>query len=251
MPDLKSELIERGKAKQAANYLRIDERCSKDPMYWLRNWTATYDPHAVKKGVNPVKPFPDWAYFDHLMYFLSRPKDYPRIFIPKSREMLTSWIVAGYITWLCQYTPFAQCICQTEKESKAVKLVGYSKVLYDNQPEWLRKMHCLRGGYTKVRQGRDKELELAFGNSAELIGIPSGPDQIPSFHPSLFVIDEAGLLTAAGQSYDLAHPVCSQIIVISTARPGWFADMTDNNSIDMEATKQFVAMKALDDSVSA
>ena len=93
----------------------------------------------MESGEKPVRPFPKFDYFAAVMWFLRRPKEYPHVFLPKSREMMTSWIVAGYASHLAQYTPYAQVICQTEKEDKATKLVGYSKCCYDQQAEWQRR----------------------------------------------------------------------------------------------------------------
>jgi hypothetical protein len=240
----REELIAKVKARQELEYRKIDDRCKADPMYWLRNHTNTYDPKAMALGVDPVRPFPDWGYFDCLMYFMSRPAEYKNQFIPKSREMMTSWIVAGYAAHLAQYTPYAQIVCQTEKEDKATKLVGYSKTCYDQQAEWQRKMHPLKGGYTKTRPGKDKELELKFANGAEIIGIASGANQIPSYHPTLVILDEAALWPEASLSYQLALPVAAQIVVVSTARPGWFEEEAgatpgtsgDPENIDERAT---------------
>jgi hypothetical protein len=220
----RAELIAQVKVRQELEQRKIDARCQRDMMYWLHNCTNSYDPKAMALGMNPVRPFPKWKYFDVMAYFLTRPAEYPRIFIPKSREMLSSWLVAAYATFLAQWTPYAQVICQTEQESKATKLVGYSKCLYDQQAEWQRKMHPLKGGYFKTRPGKDKELELKFANGAEIIGIASGANQIPSYHPSLAVLDEAALWPEAALSYQLALPVAAQIICVSTARPGWFQD---------------------------
>jgi hypothetical protein len=105
-------------------------------------------------------------------------------------------------------------------------------------------MHPLKGGYTKTRPGKDKELELKFANGAEIIGIASGANQIPSYHPSCVVLDEAALWPEAALSYQLALPVAAQIVVVSTARPGWFDEEAgatpgvsgDPENVDEKAT---------------
>ena len=240
----RAELIVQVKARQELEARKIDAACQSSLMYWLRNHTNTYDPKAIAAGLDPVRPFPDWRYFDVVSYFLTRPADYGHQFIPKSREMLTSWIVAAYATHLAQWTPYAQIVCQTEKEDKATKLVGYSKCCYDQQAEWQRKMHPLKGGYAKTRPGKDKELELKFANGAEIIGIASGANQIPSYHPTLVILDEAALWPEAALSYQLALPVAAQILVVSTARPGWFEEEAgatpgvsgDPENVDEKAT---------------
>jgi hypothetical protein len=43
-------------------------------------------------------------------------------------------------------------------------------------------------------------------------------------------MDEAAFMPEAGDSYDNAVPVCKKIVVLSSAGPGWFADVCNNGS---------------------
>lgn len=239
MPDLKSELIERGKAKQAANYLRIDERCSKDCYYWLTTHTATVDPHA-ESGQDTRRPFPKQAWIKLALFFFGQWDRWPRQMMPKSRQVMASWTVAGFITWLAQWRPDTQILVQTETEKKAQRLVQYCKSLYSGQALFMRKMHPLRAGYTDIRISKDSALELVWANGSEVIGIPSGASGIASYHPTVFVEDESGLLPDAEGSFQIAHPVCKLIICLGSARPGWWADMCGETSIDKEATDKLI-----------
>ena len=244
----RAELIVQVKARQELEARKIDAACQSSLMYWLRNHTNTYDPKAIAAGLDPVRPFPDWRYFDVVAYFLTRPKQYPHIFIPKAREMMTSWVVAAYAMHVAQWTPYAQVIQMSEKEDKATKLVGYSKCLYDQQAEWQRKAHPLKGNYFKTRPGKDKELELKLANGAEIIGVASGANALPSYHPSLVILDEAALWPEAALSYQLALPVAAQIVLVSTARPGWFEESAgatpgtsgDPENCDERATRDLI-----------
>ena len=84
------------------------------------------------KGTAPVAPFPSKSYF---AVALNEILDSPRVFIPKSREMMTSWLVCGYIAWMCQWHPYIEWILQTEKEDKAKELVNCCHILYQRLEE--------------------------------------------------------------------------------------------------------------------
>jgi len=44
------------------------------------------------------------------------------------------------------------------------------------------------------------------------------------FHPTLYVMHEAAFMPEAQSCYNAVQPVAKQIITISSAAPGWFAD---------------------------
>jgi hypothetical protein len=114
------------------------------PMYWLRNCTKTENYQWKEQGLNPVAPFPykPWPkgsrkidfeglrqefdhdfteddppdYLDVVMGYLMSSKE---LNIPKTREMMTSWLVVGFITWFCQFFEKIGWIGQSEDDLKA------------------------------------------------------------------------------------------------------------------------------------
>jgi hypothetical protein len=54
--------------------------------------------------------------------------------------------------------------------------------------------------------------------------VPGGADAIRSFHPSLFIQDEAAHIAEGEESLNAAIPSQARIISISTATAGWFGD---------------------------
>jgi len=68
-------------------------------------------------------------------------------------------------------------------------------------------------------------LGVGLFTHAAIIGIPGGGDQIRSYHPWGLFQDEAAFMPEAGDAYDKAVPVCKKILVVSSAGPGWFADL--------------------------
>lgn len=190
----------------------LDESCRRDPLYWATNWTRTENPHYLQQGLEYRAPFPSKSYFVPLFAAL---RDETRIFIPKTREMLTSWACMVYATHAAQWKK-AEVIVQTDSEEKAKQLVGYSECLYRNQEPWLKSRHAL--------SGEPSQLALEWKDGGRVFGIPKGEHKIRMFHPTIYVMDEAAFLPEAEQCYNAAHPVAKQIIAISSAGPGWFGD---------------------------
>lgn len=224
---------------------RIAERCGQrviahdhGPMFWLRECTKTENYHWEAQGRQPKEPFPykphgfdDWRglnplehpefdYLDHLMGALLKSyADRKPIYIPKTREMLTSWLVVGYITWACQFFPNIEAVGQSEKDDKAQGLIKYANILYDNQDGWLKQRHPLKRGDT----GTAHRIEWANGSS--LTGIPQGERQTASKHPTIYFNDESAHQPAWEATINVVKPVAKQIICVSSAAASRFGDL--------------------------
>lgn len=188
------------------------------PLAWLSEYTATENPKYIEQRLPFKAPFPRKDYFIEVMDALLTER---RLMIPKTREMMTSWEVMGYCAWKAGFQAGAQIICQADKEQKAWGLVEYARILWRNSPAWMQERW---GGITDDAKGRVK-----LGNGAEVIGVPSGESQIRFYHPTVLVLDEAAKLPEAEQCWNAANPVAWQIIAISSAAPGWFANMCDES----------------------
>jgi len=188
-----------------------------DPLVWLQRYTKTKDSHWREHGADsPFRPFPDLPYFRPLVETFQKE---PIFFIEKSRNMMLSWLCVGLFTHAAMTTEGIEVLFQSQKEEKAFELVGYAKVLYQQSDEAIRKAYPLA---KKVQA----EGELLFANGSRIFGIPGGADQIRSYHPWGLFMDEAAFMPEAGDSYNNAVPVCKKIVVLSSAGPGWFADMS-------------------------
>lgn len=190
------------------------------PLYWLQNLTKTIDDHALAKGTPSRAPFPRKSYFRPLMGELLKPVLHPSMdcyatLFPKSREMLTSWTICGYVTWLCQWRPGTVVIVQTLKETKAEELVRYCSILVENQEPFLRERHPIV---------RSVALQLEWANGSRIFGIPGGETQVRMFHPFCAVFDEMAFMEDAEACYNAVKPVSKQIIGVSSAHPGWMAE---------------------------
>jgi hypothetical protein len=189
-------------------------------LYWLQNLTLTEDDHWLAKGTPPKAPFPKKSYFRYVLGEMQRPVVNPsprcqQLYIPKSREMMTSWLACGYIAWLCQWRPGVFYVIQTEKEDKASQLIRYIKILWDNQCDWLKDRHPIKNENT---------IERIWKNGSRVLGVPKGENQIRVHHPFGYLADEAAFLPEFRECVNAVVPVAKQIIAISSASPGPFGD---------------------------
>jgi hypothetical protein len=217
MSSLTSDLMVGVLVKQEQQRRQIWNLCGehvssfeRGPMCWLTQHTATEDSHWLKKNSAPVAPFPALEYFLPLMALLLSE---PTLFISKSREMMTSWLVCGYIAWLTQWLPQILCIIQTEKEDKAVQLIEYCRILYRRQPEWMQ---------DKNKLTVDNAVELKRRNGSHVLAVPQGENQVRLYHPHLYMQDESAFLPEAEQCFNAVRPVAKQIVCVSSDEVGWF-----------------------------
>lgn len=213
---LSDEQVTQLEADLAAEYEQLeDARCELSSYYWLTTHTKTENKHHEKQGLAFKAPLPRKTYLKTLFqYFHSIGTwEVPRLFIPKSRQMITSISAVGYGTHAAQYRR-AEVVVQCDSEDKAKELVHLAVVNYEEQPTWLRRLHPLKR--------RPNDLELDFAAGGRLIGIPSGEHKIRLYHPTIYILDEAAFQPGAEGCYNYALPVASEIIVVSSAGPGWF-----------------------------
>lgn len=201
----------------------MEDRCRTDPLYWLTHHTRTRDDHWREKGTEPYARFPNKPYMPFLFWRLQNSAN---LLIAKSREMLLTWAVIGFLTWKAQYHGPVHLMIQTQKEEKARDLVsgldvpGYVRTLYEQQDPWMRAMHP-----TPRPPSEMAGLVFTWRNGSKIQGIPSGSEQIRQFHPDTIFFDEAAFLDDWEGSYGAAQPVANHIISVSSAAPSDFMDL--------------------------
>ena len=136
----KPEKRDLAQALEAEWHNELDARCAEikveqhgpnlvaDPssgcLFWLQNLTLTEDEHWLAKRTAPKAPFPRKTYFNHVLGAMQRPLvehsiHCQQLYIPKSREMMTSYLAMGYVAWLCQWHPNIFVVLQSQQDAKA------------------------------------------------------------------------------------------------------------------------------------
>jgi hypothetical protein len=204
-----------------------------DPLVWMQRHTKTKDSHwREHDAASPHSPFPDKPYFHALIQGFT---DEPVIFVEKSRDMMLSWLAVAFFTHAAMTTESIQVLFQSQKDEKACELVEYARILCEHSDPAIKKAYPL----TKKSSG-----ELLFANGSRIIAIPGGADQVRSYHPWGLLMDEAAFMPEAGDSYNNAVPVCKKIIALSSAGPGWFADVCSSAVLGKEMARGVVAKRA-------
>ena len=198
------------------------------PYYWALNCTETFDEKWKEKGIDsPYRGFPELDYIRWLFHMMQTSR---RLFVPKSREMMVTWVVLAYITWHAQIFPRTRAIVQTQSESKVADLIkgtdipGYVRTLYERQPLWLKRKFPLS------KDPDDQQMtRFGWANHSVIQGVPKGEHQVRQYHPTIYFCDEAAHVDDFAGSYGAADPVASQIIAVSSAYPGFFFDVVEES----------------------
>jgi hypothetical protein len=196
-----------------------DARCAEPvasfesgPLYWLTNLTKTCNPQYESQGLPLRAPFPRKEYFVPL--FAAFLKRYERLFIPKSRTMLSSLSALGFATWDAQWNG-AETLVQTLNMDRCTHFISMAREYWENQEPFLKARHPL---------SRNSLFEVAWKGGGSVAAIPSGVDQARGFHSTTYVQDESAFLPEGEECLAAVMPSGARIICISSAAPGWFAD---------------------------
>jgi len=199
---------------------RIDALCGREvasfeagPLLWLTRYTKTENPQYEDQGLAFIAPFPRKTYF--LVMFQEFLARHRQLAVAKSRTMMTSWAVAAFSTWLAQWKK-EETVIQTHNLDKAQRMINYADQLLRHQDPGLSKLHPIK---------KQNAFSITWQSGGSLTAIPGGADAIRSFHPSLFVMDECARVEGGEASLNAALGSNCRVILVSTAAPGWFADM--------------------------
>jgi hypothetical protein len=210
---------DQAKKERLLNNAALVRKATSDTYGWVTEHTKTYNEHWQEEGrPSPYEPFPREEYFRDMFELF----DLERIvFIEKSRDLMVSWACVAYFTLHAMRVPERGVLFQTQKAAKVVQLINYAKCLYEHQDE------CVKAAFPLSKAMRAQPADsLTFAHGGYLKGLPGGADQIRSYHPWGYLLDEASFVVEAGECYNQALSAAKgKIILNSSAGPGWYADV--------------------------
>ena len=222
--------------KQAALLEEMSlRRAQTDVLYWLQNLTMTEDKQVKSKEKDVIfsdarelvvkRPFPRKDFFYYILAALKRKS---KMGIWKSRTMMQSWLVAGYCAHLAFTRPATEVVVQSADEPKALEFIEKVKVLWVNSHPKLRESWPVpKDPYSQPAASFDLD------NRSRFIGLacgPLGPHKIRSYHPTIYVADEAAFMPELDACIASALGAKTmQIILLSSACPGPMADMWEES----------------------
>jgi len=190
------------------------------PWTWIRDQVFTRDEHDKN---NPVKRFPDKEY---LRYICDLWYKTPLLLIPKSRQMLITWLISACYLWDTQFGENRLNFFQSKKEEDADRIVQRAWFIYNRQEEWIKKMFPAEYRYC--------HLVFPRGGS-EIWGVPQGGDQIRSHTASGIFSDEMAFQPDAEDAYTGSLPTIKgggRFTGVSSANPGFFHYLIGNKCRD-------------------
>jgi hypothetical protein len=198
--------------------------CHDDPYYFLTHWALTLDTHDPE---NPIKPFPDKEYIKILVDLWMKER---LLLIPKTRQMMLSWIIVGLYLWDTQFHKGRLTFFQSKKADDADALIRRAKHIWDQEPRFLKRYYE-DGKFYELKanpqhKGLHVEGKLLFPSIySEIRGIPEGGDVIRMHTASGIMSDEMAFQPAASEAWTAARPTVSskgRFTGISTAEDNTF-----------------------------
>lgn len=201
-------------------------RCARDPKYWLwgdglrhDGYVFTLDPHDEDR---PVKHFPKKEYLEYLVeLWLNK----PLLLVPKSRQILLSWLFTALYLWDAQFHKGRYIYFQSKKEEDSDYLVrDRAGFILRHEPRFL-----WPEGFDPAKH--ITYCKITFESIDSVIhGTPEGADQIRSKVPSGLLSDESGFQPQFREALEAAKPCITgggRITSISSANPGHFEELVN------------------------
>ena len=198
--------------------------CQKDPYYFLTNWAQTLDVHDDEE---PIKPFPKKEYIKLLCDIWLKTR---LLLIPKSRQMLITWVCVGLYLWDTQFHQARLTFFQSKKEDDADDLVKRAKFIWDHEPSFLKRYKEAKRLFpfeaNPQNKGQHIFCKLGFPQiNSEIRGIPQGGEILRMHTASGIFSDEMGFQPEAQAAYTGSKPTISgkgRFTGVSTAEDGTF-----------------------------
>jgi hypothetical protein len=190
-------------------------RCREEPWYFIVNYCWTWHPAEEGGGLETlVERVPPK---DYLRRIVQDWFTYPKYLLSKSRQLMATWMMMILLVHRCLFTKNIKAFCQTKKEDDAdSEMIQRAKFVYESLPFWMRRFSPAKYSYCKMNFSRTGSF---------MRGIPAGGDQIRSHNPNILISDEFAFQQDAEESYTAALACCKRISLVSSANPGFMADL--------------------------
>lgn len=196
--------------------------CTEDPWFFCRTLVRTKNEHGDDA---PYEAFPDKAFLLGVIRTweeVASRKTNRLLLIPKSRQMMVSWIAMTMALWTGMTRQAQLIIVQSKKELDAKNLLDRAFGIWTRLPPTVRELvPCIPG-----------HCHLDFpASDSRILGIPEGGDQIRSNTASLLICDEAAFQPSFLEAYTAAQPSLNgggMGVFVSSAAPGTFAQLVED-----------------------
>lgn len=185
------------------NIEQIIARVKVDPWFFCTNFVWTLDTH---DAINPKKKIPNK---DYLRIVTEEWSNSSLIAVPKSRQMMISWLMVALHYWTAAYHHGRFVFFQSKKEEDADVLLDRALFIHNNVPDWLRPT------------GKKSYCNFVFPMiDSQIKAVSQSPDAIRMHTASAILSDESAFQPYARDAYAAAKPTIDgggKLTLISTA----------------------------------
>lgn len=184
----------------------------------------------ILKYYTPLAPIRPWTMKPYFAPIVKAWLTYPFICMPKSRDMMATWLATTMFTWNTLFKEGQQFVFQSDDTMKTRELVeDRSWFIFQHQPKFLQQVHP-----AKFEVGLSKGGRLHVPSiKSEIIGLAQGSDQIRYLHPAGIFIDEGAFHNQLEQTIGAVKPAIQKggrITIVSSANPGFFQALVQDFS---------------------
>jgi len=209
--------------------------CANNPYHFLTQWALTLDVH---DPLNPIKSFPEKEYLKILVSLWLKE---PLLLIPKSRQMMMSWVFTSLYLWDNQFHKGRLTFFQSKKADDADDLIKRAKFVWDHEPKFLKRYYENKGFKELVcnpqHNGQHVYCKMDFPQiNSEIRGIPEGSEVIRMHTASGILSDEMAFQPEAYSSFQAAKPTISskgRYTGVSTAEDNTFFESMVFDKLDV------------------
>ncbi len=195
-------------------------KCKQDPYYWLMSWVTTENVHS-KTG----STYEQWPDLPHLFFLTRLWQDNPRLLIPKSRQLMATWLISSLYLHDAMFFPSRLTFFQSKKEEDANATLERAWGVYKRLPTFFQEWSPAKRTYCNIRFTRQR---------SRIWAIPEGSNHSRQYTCSGYMHDE----TAFQSEVDLVMAAIAPTLGdkgrftgISSAAPSYFEQMVFDRTI--------------------
>jgi hypothetical protein len=205
-----------------------------DSWYFIKNFCLTFDEHDKQN----LKHFPDWdeifpVFCEMAQGLLEKGQStgFTQVMlVPKSRQLMISWISMAFLLWVDMFVDGSYCIVQSKKVEDSAYQLTRVEYMYDNLPVIFHD-HVGKPG------GRKSTKKFRTTNASWIEAVPSGGDVVRSRVPTVFFSDESAFQDDFDEAMKAGLANSSLIISVSSPNSGHFQRLVEDT--DGEAVEGF------------
>lgn len=189
-------------------------RCRSDPWHFMRAWVLTENAHAT--GNSTFEAFPDKP---HLFYLTRLWQNNPRLLVPKSRQLMATWLFTCLYLWDALFFPSRLTFFQSKKEEDADANLERAWTVYKNLPTFIQLWAPARRTFCHIRFQR---------NRSHLFAVPEGADHARQFTATGYFSDEMAYQVDVDKVIAAVGPTLGKngrFTGVSSASSGYFEKM--------------------------